>query len=328
MAKINLKADTIELEQFEVARKKDFVRAQGKIDIAHESDYSGSIEAKVGDASEYFLLGRAGSTGVAIPVQFNTKISSGSWDTRAAFTFPGSSPVDLAAKLSLKIGQDWKTFLASPLEATIHFPAVVLASAPQFLHPAIFNEGILSGAISLSQNLEHPNITGEVQLLNGVLQNAPLDLTRASGRLTFSGDHGTLEFLNAATKEVDLSVKGEVDFRNSKDVIVRISSAAPIFNTSTNVQDCVRRIEIVPVETTLAPTIEQLQFQGDLFGSNWTMGLKEEGTAAVASIADQSAREFHFCAGTSPQGEAFNIGVHPRPQPSPPPRARKQGRRR
>jgi hypothetical protein len=83
----------------------------------------------------------------------------------------------------------------------------------------------------------------------------------------------------------------------------------------------------VPVETTLAPTIEQLQFQGDLFGSNWTMGLKEEGTAAVASIADQSAREFHFCAGTSPQGETFNIGAHPRPQPSPP-RARKQGRRR
>src|SRR5947207_105932 len=244
-AKINLKADTIELEQFEVARKKDFIRAQGKIDIAHESDYSGSIEAKVGDASEYFLLARAGSTGVAIPVQFNTKISSGSWDTRAAFTFPGSSPVDLAAKLSLKIGQDWKTLLASPLEATIHFPAVVLASAPQFLRPAIFNEGILSGAISLSQNLEHPNITGEVQLLNGVLQNAPLDLTRASGRLTFSGDQGTLEFLNAATKEVDLSVKGEVDFRKSKDVIVRISSAAPIFNTSTNVQDCVRRIEIV-----------------------------------------------------------------------------------
>src|SRR5882724_548030 len=29
--KINLKADTIEFEQFEVARKKDFIRAQGKI---------------------------------------------------------------------------------------------------------------------------------------------------------------------------------------------------------------------------------------------------------------------------------------------------------
>jgi hypothetical protein len=251
-AKINLKADALELEQLEVVRKKDFIRAQGRIDISHENDYSGSIEAKIGDASEYFLFGRAGSNGAAIPVQLNTKISSGSWDTQAAFTLPGSSPVDLAAKFPLKIGQDWKTFLASPLEATIHFPALVLASAPQFLHPAIFNEGILSGTISLSQNLEHPGITGEVQLLNGVLQNALLDLTRASGRLTFSGDHGTLEFLNGATKDVDLSLKGEVDFRNSKDVVVRISSTAPIFDTA-------RMFRIVFDESKLCQSMSRLR---------------------------------------------------------------------
>jgi len=328
-AKINLKADALELEQLEVVRKKDFIRAQGRIDISRENDYSGSIEAKIGDASEYFLFGRAGSNGAAIPVQLNTKISSGSWDTQAAFTLPGSSPVDLAAKFPLKIGQDWKTFLASPLEATIHFPALVLASAPQFLHPAIFNEGILSGTLSLSQNLEHPGVTGEVQLLNGVLQNAPLDLTRASGRLTFSGDHGTLEFLNGATKDVDLSLKGEVDFRNSKDVVVRISSAAPIFDTSTNVQDCVRRIEIVPIDVTLAPTIEQFEFEGDLFGNGWKLRFREGGTTALETetIVNQSTREFRFCVSATPTGEIFNVGVHPRPQPSPS-RVRKHGRRR
>jgi len=328
-AKINLKADALELEQLEVVRKKDFIRAQGRIDISRENDYSGSIEAKIGDASEYFLFGRAGSNGAAIPVQLNTKISSGSWDTQAAFTLPGSSPVDLAAKFPLKIGQDWKTFLASPLEATIHFPALVLASAPQFLHPAIFNEGILSGTVSLSQNLEHPGVTGEVQLLNGVLQNAPLDLTRASGRLTFSGDHGTLEFLNGATKDVDLSLKGEVDFRNSKDVVVRISSAAPIFDTSTNVQDCVRRIEIVPIDVTLAPTIEQFEFEGDLFGNGWKLRFREGGTTALETetIVNQSTREFRFCVSATPTGEIFNVGVHPRPQPSPS-RVRKHGRRR
>jgi hypothetical protein len=326
-AKINLTADALELEQFELVRKKDFVRAQGKIDISHENDYSGSIEAKIGDASEYFPLGRAGSSGAPIPVQLDTKISSGWWNTKAVFTLPGSSPVDLAAKFLLRIGQDWKTFLASPLEATIHFPAVVLAGAPQFLHPAIFNEGILSGTISLSQNLEHPNITGEVQLLNGVLQNAPLDVTRASGRLTLGGDHGTLEFLNATTKDVDLSLKGEIDFRNSTDVVVQLSSATPIFDTSTNVQDCVRQIEIAPVDVTLAPTIEQLEFHGDLFSNSWKFGLKESGTASVATIANQTAREFHFCAGTTAQGEVFNVGVHPRPQPSPP-RPQKKGRRR
>src|SRR2546430_9753273 len=96
-AKINLKADALELEEFELARKKDFIRAQGKIDISHENDYSGSIEAKVADASDYFLLGRSGSGGAAIPVQLNAKISSGSWDTQGAFTLPGPCPVGLIA---------------------------------------------------------------------------------------------------------------------------------------------------------------------------------------------------------------------------------------
>ncbi|MEY2542810.1 MAG: hypothetical protein QOE81_271, partial [Verrucomicrobiota bacterium] len=284
------------------------------------------IEAKIGDASEYFLLGRDGSKGAAIPVELDTKISSGSWDTKAVVTLPGSSPIDLAAKFSLRIGQDWKTFLASPLEATIHFPAVVLASAPQFFYPAIFNEGILSGTISISQNLEHPSINGEAQLLNGVLQNAPLDLTRASGRLTFRGNQGAVEFLNVATKDVDLSLKGEVDFRNSQDAAVRISSSTPIFDTSTNVQDCVRRIEIVPMDVALAPTIEQLEFHGDVFGNSWKFGLKERGPASVAPIPNQTATEFHFCTGTTTQGEVFSVGVHPRPQPSP--SRRKPGRRR
>src|SRR5256885_5408814 len=302
--KINLKADALELDQFEVVRKKDFVRAQGKIDIAHGNDYSGSIEAKVGDAADYFLIGRAGSSGAAIPVQLNSKVSSGSWDTQFSFTLPGSSAVDLVARFSLKIGQDWKTFLASPLEATIRFPAVVLASAPQLFRPAIFNDGILSGTISLSQNLEHPNLTGEIQLLNGVLQNAPLDLTHASGRLTFSGDHGALEFLNAAAKDVDLSVKGEVDFRNSNDLIVRISSPTPIFDMTTSVQDCVRGIQISPADVTLVPTIEEVEFRGDLFGSTWKMGLKEQATSsAAAAIANPLTREFHFCAGAMPPGE-------------------------
>src|ERR1700736_159250 len=64
-AKINLKPDALELEQFELARKKDFIRAQGKIDISHDNDYSGNIEAKIGDASEYFRLEWNGYSGPA-----------------------------------------------------------------------------------------------------------------------------------------------------------------------------------------------------------------------------------------------------------------------
>jgi hypothetical protein len=144
--------------------------------------------------------------------------------------------------------------------------------------------------------------------------------------MTFSGDHAALEFLNAATKDVDLSLKGEVDFRNSNDVIARISSAAPIYDTTTSVQDCVRGIRFAPVDVTLAPTIEEVDFEGDLFGTNWKMGLKETGTSSAAAIGNPLTREFHFCVGEKPPGEMFNVGVHPRPQPSPT-RAKKRSRR-
>ncbi|PYK31371.1 MAG: hypothetical protein DME57_03895 [Verrucomicrobia bacterium] len=89
-AKINLKTDALELEQFEVVRKKDFLRAQGKIDIAHANDYVGTIEAKVADAAEYFPLERAGAK-AAIPAQLNAQIASSAWDAHSVFTLAGSA---------------------------------------------------------------------------------------------------------------------------------------------------------------------------------------------------------------------------------------------
>ena len=126
-------------------------------------------------------------------------------------------------------------------------------------------------------------------------------------------------------RDVDLSVKGEVDFRNSNDVIVRISSPTPIFDTTTSVQDCVRGIQISPIDVTLAPTIEEIDFEGDLFGGTWKLGLKEQATSSAVAIANPLTREFHFCTGPTPPGEVFNVGVQPRPQPSPT-RAKKRGR--
>lgn len=316
-AKLNLKTDALELEQFEVVRKKDFLRAQGRIDIAKEHDFSGSVEAKIGDAAEYFPLERAGAK-AAIPVRLNIQIASGACDARASFTLPGSSPVDFEGKFTFKVGQDWKTFLASPVAASLRFPTVVIASAPQILHPAVFSEGIISGSLTLTQNLEHPNITGEFQLVNGILQNAPLDLTRASGRMTFAGERGTLEFLNFATKDVDLSLKADLDLRSTNDLVATISTTSQIFDPTTSVQDCVRSIQISPIDVTLAPIVQEIELRGDLFGNNWKLGLKEIGTSAAAIGVNPLTREFHFCTGPTPQGEVFTFAVHPRPQPSPP----------
>jgi autotransporter translocation and assembly factor TamB len=169
----------------------------------------------------------------------------------------------------------------------------------------------------LSQSLQHPNLNGEIQLLNGVLQNAPLDLNRASGRITFAGEHATLEFLNGATNDVDFSLKGEADLRSSNDVVINISSTVPVFDTTTSVQNCIRGVQVTPVDITLAPTIQALELRGDLFGNSWKMTLQEIGTSPAAATVNPLTREFHFCTTENTPGDLFTFGLRARPQPAP-----------
>lgn len=326
-AKINLKASEFELEQFELVRKKDFVRAQGKIDIEHEQDYSGNIEAKVGDASEYFLLGRTASGGGAIPIQLEAKISSGSWDTHTVFTLPGSSPVDVTAKFPLKIGEDWKAFLASPLDVQINFPTIVLASAPQLFHPPVFSEGILTGAISWSQTLQHPSITGDVQLVNSKLQNAPMDFTQASGRLTFDGNHGKIEFLNAATAEVDVSLRGNIELLDLAQAKIDIFPSVPVFGLTTPPNSCVSRINLQPIGITLAPMINQIELRGGIFEGGWTMTPRQYAITAQGQPIPSEATKILLCFGEKPAPQSFTFGLHPKPTPAPE-RPRKRSKRR
>ena len=326
-AKINLKASELELEQLELVRKKDFFRAQGTIDTAHQQDYSGTIEAKIGDASEYFLLGRSASTGAAIPIQLEAKIFSGTWNTHTVFTLPGSSPVDVTAKFPFKMGEDWKEFLASPLEAQIHFPTLVLASAPQFFHPAVFNEGILSGQISWSQTLQHPNISGEVQLLNAKMQNAPLDFTQASARLTFDGEHGKIEFLNAATADVDVSLRGDIDLRDLAEAKIDIFPSVPVFELTTPPGSCVSRINLQPIGLTLAPMINQIELRGGIFEGGWTMTSRQATITAQGESIQSDATKIPLCFGEKPAPQSFTFGLHPKSTPEPE-RPRKKSKRR
>jgi hypothetical protein len=326
-AKINLKASELELEQLELVRKKDFVRAQGRIDISHEQDYAGTIEAKIGDASEYFLLGRPASGGPAIPIQLDAKISSGLWDAHAAFTLPGSSPVDVIAKFPFKLGEDWKTFLASSLEAQINFPAVVLANAPQFFHPAIFSEGILSGNISWSQTLQHPRISGDVQLLNAKLQDAPLDFTQASFRLSFDTDHGKIDFLNAATRDVDVSLRGDIDLRDLAEAKIDIFPSVPVFELANLPSACVSRINLQPVGITLAPIINQIELRGGIFEGGWRMTLRRAAITAQGQETQSESANIPLCFSDKPAQQSFTLGLHPKSTPAPE-RPRKKSKRR
>jgi len=298
---LNLKAAELEIEQLELNRKKDFVHAQGKIDMSHTHDYSGTLSVSVGNLSDYLsIFGKfIAADSKPTPTELQVTIESGIWDASGIVNLPGSSPLHFTANFPLQIGADWNAFLISPLKLTLEFPSVFLASAPQYFRPEIFREGILSGKASLSGTLQHPRITGDVQLLSGKLTNAPMNLVEASGRLTFNGERASIDFLNLAAKDVDLSFRGEIDLHDTNDLSIKILAVLPIFDLATQPIDCASRIEFAPLGLTLAPPIEELEFRGNLSKGDWSVNAKE----------GQATRTVRFCFGQGAGEKSLMLGA-------------------
>src|SRR4029077_16910817 len=160
-----------EVDNWESNRRNYFLSDQGKIDLSGAHNYSGTLEARADNLFDYFpsFRGPAGKRVNHFPADVQATIISGKWDARGAIQVSDSSPISFTANFSLPVGTDWNAFQLSPLNVTIDFPSVFLAKAPQLFHPAIFQDGILSGSISLSETLQHPRIGGDVQLINGKL---------------------------------------------------------------------------------------------------------------------------------------------------------------
>ena len=312
--KLSLKPTEFELEQLEINRKKDFLRTHGKIELGHDHNYSGSLNAAVSNLSEYLSIFRGPEGTPSKPISAETQITvdSGSWDAHGILNMADSRSLNIAAKFALKFGQDWK---ASPLEMTVDFPAIFLANAPQFFHPEIFKDGILSGKVVLSETLQHPRIAGDVQLLSAQLQNAPIDLMQASARLTFNGDRAAIDFFNAGTKDIDLSFRGEIDFRDSNDLVAKIFPSTPVFDLMNAPIQCASEIKLAPVGITLAPMIDELDLHGGFFGRGWTIGLGEAGETQTPAAAARTTREFPLCFSGGSAEKTLTLGLHPRAKP-------------
>ena len=320
-AKLNLKAPELEIERLEMKRKNDFLTGTGRMDMSREHNYSGTLDARADDLREYLFGFRAsaGKSAGPIPVDIQATITSSKWNARGVVHVPNSSPISFAANFSLPVGTDWDGLRMSPLNLTLDFPFVVLAKVPQLFHPEIFQNGILSGSISLSETLQHPRIVGDVQLVNGKLSGnggTAFNLTEASSRIVFEGNRAAIEFLNVATKDIDLSLGGEIDFQDTNDVTIRSTGAMPVFDLTPYQIDCVNKIEVAPAGLTLAPAVAGLEFHGGLFQSGWTISLQEGSNAQAFGISNlnRGAREFPLCLGASPEERALLLGAVPRPQ--------------
>jgi len=188
-------------------------------------------------------------------------------------------------------------------------------------HSNILEDGILSGKISLSETLEHPRIVGEVQLVNGKLASSDsfLNIIEASALAIFDGNHASLEFLNLATKDVDLALRGEIDFENTKHVVVRIAGATPIFDLMSQPVDCVNKIEIAPAALPLAPAAKELEFRGPILQSGWSISLKDEIASqfSIISTPDDAERIFPLCYRAGPEEKTLLLGAIPRGEVAP-----------
>jgi len=337
-AKLNLKATDLEIEQLAMTRKNDSLSGQGKIDLSHDHNYSGTLEARLNNLLDYLSLGRrAAEKANPIPADIQATIDSSNWDVRGVMRLPSSSPISFTANFPLRVGTDWNAFRVTPLSVTLNFPSIFLANAPQVFHPQIFRDGILSGSISLSETLQRPHIDGDIQLVNGKLsggEGTPFNLTEASGRIVFGGNRGSMEFLNVATKDADLSLSGEIDFEDTNNATIKVTGAMPMFDLTQYPIGCAAKIELASVPFTLAPAVAELEFRGGLFQPNWTIGLKDRTTAQPFYTPDPNgvSREFPLCfSGTGPEQATLVLGALPRPEAhpagTPRPRKRTNGRR-
>jgi hypothetical protein len=334
-AKLKLQGRELAIEQLNLKRKNDSLTADGKIEMSGAHNYSGTLDARADNLLDYLsgFRGSIGKSAKPIPIDVQTTIASNKWDARGVIQVPDSSPISFTANFPLRIGTDWSAFQLSPLNITLDFPSIFLGKIRQLFHPEVFQDGILSGSISLSDTLQHPRIVGDVQLVNGKLSassGAWFNLTEASSRIAFEGDRARLEFFNAATKEVDVLVRGEIDFKDTSEIAIRITGATPICDLTSHLIDCVNKIEIAPAALPLTPAVGELEFRGGLFQSPWTISLKEDTSTPLLGVSNPAglARHFPLCLGASQEEKTLVLGALPRTEAAPEAPAKRQKKRR
>ncbi|PYL04242.1 MAG: hypothetical protein DME31_04170 [Verrucomicrobia bacterium] len=320
-AKLKLQGTELAIEQFNLKRKNDSLNAEGKIEMSGAHNYSGALDTRVDNLVDYLsgFRASAGKSTRPIAAEVQATITSNRWDACGVIHVPESSPISFTANFPLRIGTGWSAFQLSPLNVTLDFPSIFLGKMRQVFHPEIFQDGILSGSISLSQTLQHPRIVGDVQLVNGRLSDSSggwFNLTEASSRIVFESDRASLEFFNAATKDVDLLVRGEIDFQDTSEITIRIAGATPIFDLTPHLIDCVNKIEIAPAALPLAPAIRELEVRGGLVQSPWTISLHEDSSTPLFGVSNPAglARNFPLCLGTGPEEKKLVLGASPRPE--------------
>jgi hypothetical protein len=313
-AQVNLKRDELEIQQLELRRKGDVLRAQGKMDTSPEHNYSGSLDLTVNNVADYLSRVCGGTDAKHTSANIHATIASGAWETHGMIDPPASKPVRFAAAFPLPIGKPRDTLLNAPIRVTADFPALYLSEIPRCFTGSLFQGGILSGQVSMDATLKHPRIAGEIQLSDGRLGKDPKHITEANGHITLHGHDGTVSHLELGNKALSVSFYGTVDFQDADDVTMRLFPNQPLTDLNSGWLDCTNRLEIVSSTPTF-PTalVGEVDLRGGIGRSNWTIALREPALGPVSGALewDFTARTFRFCAAPNGNEEPVVLGIEP-----------------
>jgi hypothetical protein len=257
-----------------------------------------------------------------ISMDLETRASLGILSGKGSAIAYGSEPVNLEASFPLKLEKRELGYALNtdgPLSATLNFPAILLSRLPLYFSRRIFADGILSGRLTLSDSLHHPQVGGTAQLINGRL----LGHGSLSTRITFEGRTATIDFAQVAYENVRHAAGGKIDFRNLTNITMKILPSAPVFAlTLPDLDDCIDGIEVLPNgahplfdEGRSGKLINEIDFRGGLFASDWTISVSDKrmDDPLEALLEGNVSLTFPICSDLQPAGRKLTLGLVDRP---------------
>jgi hypothetical protein len=242
----------------------------------------------------------------ALTGDIETRLAHAVVSFKANAITPGSDAVKLEGSLPLQL-EKFETGYAlktdGPLSATLNFPATFLAKVPRYIAGGIFTRGILSGDLTVSNSFQHPNIVGDVNLIDGHFLRG---WSLATG-LTFKGQTAAIDFVQLQQNHADVFARGEIDFHDLAGVGLKIVPSTSLLEPAALAPgDCVSGIEFLGGASSNLPSrpVHELDFSGGLFERNWTISLPEPSDVT-------SSRTFPFCLDDKSRGKTLTFHVAP-----------------
>lgn len=314
VASFALKGSELEIEQFDLSRKHDWLHAEGRLDLGGVHNYSGSLSADLANLTDYLsILGLTSSLDShPAPAQLQFMIDSGVWNGNATITTRDSRPVSIGViNLPIWVGETWNEFSIRPLNIILSFPLLSFDNGPRWLGLGLLRGGVLSGGIHLSGSLRTPMIDGDMQLINGKPNDRTFGLNGISGHITFAGSRGSINFLRAANDAVDVSFNGELDITAADRVVIDLTSNLPLFNFAGSI-GCIDRVTLAPTTLVSGQPVGQLEFRGDLFNQSWSVTLRET-AAKLLQPNGMEDRTIPLCLGSTFNQNELILGVYSPP---------------